>query len=176
MNERMNECGVSLNNSGISKPWADPVLLIVIEGNSHSPSSNHISSSIRQNASPTLARDKRGGCLWKVRRVTLGLSAPAYPQEAEHGPVSTMWVKKPQKAGSVPRLEPQEPYRNHIRATTAPPAHKDFRCCRSQAKASTDLLTGVLRWLSQRLLPNPIFKPPGVLLLWFRTHSPLVQG
>lgn len=59
-----------------------------------------------------------------------------------------MWVIKPQKAGSVPRLEPQEPYRNHIRATTAPPAHRDFRCCLSQAKASTDLLTVVLLWLA----------------------------
>lgn len=91
-----------------------------------------------------------------MRRVTLGLSALAYPQEAEHGPVSTMWVKKPQKAGSVPRLEPQEPYRNHIRATTAPPAHSDFRYCLSRAQTSTDLFTGVFLWLSaEACFPNP---------------------
>lgn len=86
-----------------------------------------------------------------MRRVTL--SAPAHPQEAEHGPMSTMWVKKPQKSGSVPRGEPQEPYRNHIRATTAPPAHRDFRGCLSQAKVSTDCLAGVLLWLSAGAVP-----------------------
>lgn len=76
-----------------------------------------------------------------MRSAILGLLAQPIHRKQSMG---TMWVKKPQKAGSVPRLEPQESYRNHIRATTAPPAHRDFRCCLSQAKASTDLLTGVL--------------------------------
>lgn len=86
-----------------------------------------------------------------------GLSAPDYPQEATHGLVSTMWVQKPQKAGSVPRLEPQEPYRNHIRATTAPPAHRDFRCCLSQAKRFTDCLAGVLglQWINNCTYGSP---------------------
>lgn len=97
---------------------------------------------------------KGGGSSESEKGDTWSLS-PSLPQEAEHGPESTMWVMKPQKAGSVPRLEPQEPYRNHIRATTAPPAHRDFRCCLFQAKASTDLLTVVLLWLAAEAGSQP---------------------
>ena len=39
--------------------------------------------------------------------------------ETEQAPVRTLWVKKPQEAGTGPRLLPQGPWRNHIMATTA---------------------------------------------------------
>lgn len=72
----------------------------------------------------TASQERKRGRSRGLRRVPLGCQPKLW--ETEEAAVRTLWVKKPQEAGTGPGLLPQGPWRNHITATAASTVPRRF--------------------------------------------------
>lgn len=122
---------------------------------------NLISPSVRQDASPTLTKMKKWGPPKSANSDTWALGPSLSPgcktRATEH------YVGGEATEGRLgAQMRPHKPYRNHIRATTAPATHRTSAAASPRQRPSQTCLTGVLLQLSAEAAPPPHPKAPRV--------------